>query len=300
MGALSGKQPDSSGEVSGVAKTSFFIENGKIKGAINETMISCNLLDMLKNIGKSILGIGCYAFLKLIVVPVATYAAFRCLLPEYALAALLLSGISSGAGCPFFAGLFSASFPIVFGMVVSTSLLVPFTLPALVQLLAGQHLQISFLAMSRLLCMVIFLPLALSEMLRHFAPSVTKSLARVQYPVSLAGFIAANVGVFSKYSSILQGSPETIVIALVAAIAIGAIGFLAGMLTSFRMPLAESLSVIICFGIVNNILMVVFSAEFFSHREPIVGAMYMVPFFGIVLPLRVYQGWRKRRDGGAA
>jgi PmbA protein len=50
MGALSGKQPDSSGEVSGVAKTSFLIENGKIKGAINETMISCNLLDMLKNI----------------------------------------------------------------------------------------------------------------------------------------------------------------------------------------------------------------------------------------------------------
>jgi PmbA protein len=50
MGALSGNQPDSSGEVTGVAKTSFLIENGKIKGAINETMISCNLLDMLKNI----------------------------------------------------------------------------------------------------------------------------------------------------------------------------------------------------------------------------------------------------------
>jgi PmbA protein len=50
MGALSGNQPDSSGEVSGVAKTSFLIENGKIKDAINETMISCNLLELLKNI----------------------------------------------------------------------------------------------------------------------------------------------------------------------------------------------------------------------------------------------------------
>lgn len=50
MGALSGNQPDSSGEVTGVAKTSFIIENGKIKEAINETMISCNLLDILKNI----------------------------------------------------------------------------------------------------------------------------------------------------------------------------------------------------------------------------------------------------------
>jgi PmbA protein len=50
MGALSGNQPDSSGEITGVAKTSFLIENGKIKEAINETMISCNLLDIFKNI----------------------------------------------------------------------------------------------------------------------------------------------------------------------------------------------------------------------------------------------------------
>lgn len=50
MGALSGNHPDSSGEVTGVAKSGFLIENGKIKEAINETMISCNLLDILKNI----------------------------------------------------------------------------------------------------------------------------------------------------------------------------------------------------------------------------------------------------------
>lgn len=50
VGYLSGKNPDSSGEISGVAKTSFLIENGRIKEAVNETMISCNLLNILKNI----------------------------------------------------------------------------------------------------------------------------------------------------------------------------------------------------------------------------------------------------------
>lgn len=50
IGALSGNQPEASGEVTGVAKTSFLIEKGELKGAINETMISCNLLDMLRNI----------------------------------------------------------------------------------------------------------------------------------------------------------------------------------------------------------------------------------------------------------
>ncbi len=50
IGQLSGNQPGASGEVSGVAKGSFLIEEGKIKGAINETMISCNVLELLKNI----------------------------------------------------------------------------------------------------------------------------------------------------------------------------------------------------------------------------------------------------------
>lgn len=50
VGYLSGNQPDSSGEITGVLKTSFLIESGKLKDAINETMISCNLLDLLKSI----------------------------------------------------------------------------------------------------------------------------------------------------------------------------------------------------------------------------------------------------------
>lgn len=50
VGYLSGKNPDSSGEITGVAKNSFLIENGIIRYAVNETMISCNLLDILMNI----------------------------------------------------------------------------------------------------------------------------------------------------------------------------------------------------------------------------------------------------------
>ena len=259
------------------------------------SFLSMQLVAMLKTIRSSILGICTYAFLKLFALPVVIYFAFRWLLPDYALAALLLAGISSGAGCPFFAGLFSANLPIVFGMVVLTSVLVPFTLPAMVQLLAGQHLEISFLAMSRMLCIVMFLPLLASEVLRYFAPSIPAKLSRVQYPVCLAAFIAANVGVFSKYAAYLREEPSTLVVGLFVAIALGVISAAAGLLVCFWKPLEDSLAVIICFGIVNNVLMVVFSAEFFSHLEPIVGALYMVPFFGIVFPLRIYQRWRLLR-----
>ena len=47
---FSGGEPASSGEFSGVAKNSFLIENGKITGALKETMISGCVPDMLRHI----------------------------------------------------------------------------------------------------------------------------------------------------------------------------------------------------------------------------------------------------------
>jgi hypothetical protein len=39
-------------------------------------------------------------------------------------------------------------------------------------------------------------------------------------------------------------------------------------------------------GHIINILMVVFAAQFFGSRETITAAMYLLPFFGLVLPVR--------------
>jgi PmbA protein len=47
---FSGAQPGPSGDVSGVAKNSFLIENGKVSDALIETMVSFNLVDVLNNV----------------------------------------------------------------------------------------------------------------------------------------------------------------------------------------------------------------------------------------------------------
>ena len=50
VGRFSGGDPAQNGDFSGVAKNSFLIENGKITGAVSETMISGNLSEMLNNL----------------------------------------------------------------------------------------------------------------------------------------------------------------------------------------------------------------------------------------------------------
>ncbi|MDR0819637.1 MAG: TldD/PmbA family protein [Oscillospiraceae bacterium] len=47
---FSGGSPSTNGDFSGVAKNSFLIKDGKVTDAVSETMISGNLLDMLKSV----------------------------------------------------------------------------------------------------------------------------------------------------------------------------------------------------------------------------------------------------------
>ena len=50
LGRFSGAAPGPSGDISGVAKNSFLIENGQVTDALGETMLSFNILDALMNI----------------------------------------------------------------------------------------------------------------------------------------------------------------------------------------------------------------------------------------------------------
>jgi len=50
LNRFSGASPGPSGDVSGVAKNSFLIENGKVTDAISETMLSFNITDLLMDI----------------------------------------------------------------------------------------------------------------------------------------------------------------------------------------------------------------------------------------------------------
>jgi len=52
LNRFSGASPGPSGDVSGVAKNSFMIENGKVTDALSETMLAFNIVDLLMNISS--------------------------------------------------------------------------------------------------------------------------------------------------------------------------------------------------------------------------------------------------------
>ncbi len=246
---------------------------------------------LIRNNVPIVLWLTCF---KMILLPVLTYFLFLQFAPAYAIGALLLTGVSTGVVAPFISGLVGANGPLVLVIVVVSSFAVPFTLPALVKILLDQEMSISLLTMMRMLLLVIVVPVIVVETLKHFSPKLINGIMKRRYPISLAVFALINLAVFSKYSVFFHKHPAIIMEATLTAVALGGIYLVMGLIALPGSPVEDQLASVIAIGNINNVLVLVFASEFFGPLEPTLAAMYMVPFFGLIFPLRMYRRIRER------
>jgi BASS family bile acid:Na+ symporter len=245
---------------------------------------------------SSLASLGLLASVKLVVLPAVLYGAALVLLSDYALPVLLISGISTGVVAPFVASLVEADIALTLRMTIVSSVLVPFSLPVLVKALAGTDITIPLEPMIRLLALVIFIPMIAVLLLRRFFPSVPDKIAARQFPISLVFFSIINLGVFSKYSSVFFDYPGQLLVATVLAYFLSFIYYAVGFAITPGKPLAEQLGAGVSFAQMNNVLVIVFSAQFFGPLCPILAAMYMFPFFTMIVPVKLYASFRRGRS----
>jgi BASS family bile acid:Na+ symporter len=235
---------------------------------------------------------------KLIILPVILWGLFRAVMPELRLAVLLLAGVSAGVTAPFFAGLLGANMERTLQVVIVTSLVVPVTLPTLTHMLMGTQLAIPYWHMVRMLLLVMFVPLFVTLVLRRVWPTILRRLERVQFPVVLALFLVINLGVFADYADFLpshmERAAQILLVCCLLAITFACSGPLLGRLSQGRL---NSLDGAVLMTYINNVLIVVFSARFFGPIETLTAALYMLPLFAMLLPIRfaVKRDQRKRR-----
>ena len=235
-----------------------------------------------------------FTLMKLIILPVILFYLFYYIAPAYALSALLLTGVSTGVVAPFVSNMVRGNSSLVLVVVVITSALAPFTLPALIKIIAAQEAAISFFSMIRMLALVIFVPIIAVELLRKLKPRLIAPLLKIQYPISLTLFAIINLGVFYQYAPFFKKDPSVIIQATLVAVCLAAIYCIVGIFFFRKSTIQNQLAGAVMLGNLNNVLVIVFSSEFFGPVEPMVAAMYMVPFFVLVIPLRYYRHRRTK------
>jgi BASS family bile acid:Na+ symporter len=251
------------------------------------SFLGINFLQVFQDIRKKATLLLILCLFKLCIIPVGLFFLAKALWPEYAVPVLLLSGISTGVLAPFISGLLEASTLLVLMTVVVSSLLAPFSLPSLVSLLIGHTIKIPFLAMVRILAMVIFLPALAVILLRSLYPRSLEKLKNFQFPASLISIACINLGVFAKYSSFFIGAPVKVAETIFVAFALSVIYHTVGFLVTWRMKREDRLAGAISFAVINNVLIVAFSSHFFGPLSPTLAALYLLPFFTMIVPARI-------------
>jgi BASS family bile acid:Na+ symporter len=135
--------------------------------------------------------------------------------------------------------------------------------------------------------MVIFLPALAVILLRHLVPSFLKKLERTQFPLSLVIFACINLGVFAKYSSFFKERFSELAGAIVVAFILSAIYHVIGFLITWGRKKEDCLAGAISLAYVNNVLIIVFSSQFFGPLSPTLAALYMLPFFTMIIPAKI-------------
>lgn len=219
---------------------------------------------------------------KLVALPLGMYALAYFVYPPFALSVLLLSGISTGLGSPFVVNLIGGRLPLVVGMIIATSLAVPFILPSLVYALVGSQFDIPVLDMVFLLSAALFTPLAAGWFTKRHFPAASKFADEKSFPLSLVFIVLINFGMFAKFAGYFYEEQafllQTVAAAFICYAAYSFVGY-----ASAPGGRHERNAGLISMSYVNNVLVAVFAFQFFGPQVAALAALYNIPYYvGIV------------------
>jgi bile acid:Na+ symporter, BASS family len=228
------------------------------------------------------------SIVKVIILPVTMYFVTNQISPKYALSVLLLSGISTGLGAPFVTNYVGGRLSTIVGMVIITSLMVPFILPTLVYVLYNTEFSIPLFDMILLLVISLLVPLVGSGIIKKYLPKLATTINNSSLPLSIILMDLINFIIFSKFSSYFYLELPFVIDTTILAFVLFAIFAITGYLILFFINKESSrkdkISGLIAISYVNNILVTVFAQQFFGSQVAALAAFYNMPYYiGIIL-----------------
>ena len=228
--------------------------------------------------------------LKLIILPLVMYSISYVVAPAMALPIVLLTGISTGLGSPFVVNFVGGRLPIIVGLIISTSIAVPFVLPTLVYVLFRTTFSIPILDMMLLLTSALFIPLALGLTIKRYSPKLASVAEKYSLSASIVLMALINFAMFANYSTYFITNQifvlEITLISFLLYGAYGLLGYLFVILASKKSATDERIAGFIAMTYINNILVVVFAQQFFGPEVGALSAFYNIPYYVGILILK--------------
>ncbi|MBI4173136.1 MAG: hypothetical protein HY519_00275 [Candidatus Aenigmarchaeota archaeon] len=219
--------------------------------------------------------------------------------PEWSIGALLVFAAPAGAITPTLAIMFKARIERNILNVVSTSLLVPLTMPLLFYYIIGSRLPVEYGSMFSFLAIFILVPYLASITCKRY---LNRRVAEIEPHIPTGAIVILLFTMFGVGSGVsaemLADMPLVLEILLIYLVAF-AVTFSSGWLLALKKDLPDRMSALILTTWKNNSLAIVLAYQFFRETEPLIvffAALSTIPWNLAFVPAR----WMATKLNGTA
>jgi bile acid:Na+ symporter, BASS family len=245
-----------------------------------------------KHLKQNFIKLLIYVFISIIFLPLIFHYTINFIEPEFKLGLFLMLATAGGVTAPMIANILNLKILWTTSYVIISSLIIPISIPLLVMNLYAIQVQFSYVYMSLFLLKLVLIPAVLAMIFKKFLPQSTNSLIKISSgigPIIIGLFIAILISKNQSFISehLFQTSTLTILLGLTLV-------FLLKFTIGYLLPsdsTQEKLSTSSMFGINNNGLIILLSAQFFSEKVLLVVLLSQIPW---ILSQPIFEKFSKK------
>jgi len=225
----------------------------------------------------------------LVLFPIIIFYVTKVFLPDYAIAFMLLAAMPTAMSAPLIADVVGGRQDIALVLTILTSLLAPFTIPFVIQLLAGSVVTVSFASMFWNLAKIIIVPIGLANIVKPFFKKQILATSYTFKPISVTLLGLLIMGVVGKQSDqIFRAFKGEFLDALIALFVLFAAFHVIGYYTAYWRKRDVRISVSVCLTYMNFTLAIYLAATYFTDSRVLVPVILSVlPWSLMVIPFEV-------------
>lgn len=231
--------------------------------------------------------IGANVFM-LIIVPGAAYVLAKAFIPELAIPLLLIAAMPSGMTTPLLVEVVGGRQGLALVLTITSSLLAPFTIPAVIGVFAGAEVAVNVVDMFVKLLLVIVVPFVLAQIVRSVVGKRLKATYHVLKPISilLLGLLIA--GAVAKQASVIFDSlGREILLLLVVLFLFVGVMLAAGYFVASWRHSSDRLTVAVSVTFMNFTLAIYLADAFFPDpRVLLASVLVIIPWCLMLVPFK--------------
>ena len=205
---------------------------------------------------------------------------------ELALGVLLLTAMPAGTSAPVLVDILKGNATLAMSLTILTSLLAPFTIPLLFQLLIEDEIVLNHWSLFWDAASMIFIPMIVSIIIKPLFPRFIKKALPSFTAINIIVLFVIVITSFGSQRTIIMADPLALIWDLLWIYLVFLLLHIVGYLLAIHLSREEKIAVITERAYMNNGLAIVLAANFFPPYILILMVIAEIPWSTMLIPLR--------------